>query len=90
MIYSERPKILIKNKNEIFVDFNRVKVAIHKKDDICVLTDPLAGAIDYCEPDISNMTFDEFYENIDGADDSGNYSFSGDLQYIHGITVAHH
>ena len=87
MIYSEKPKILIKNKNEIIVVFDRTKIAINKKDEICVLSDPLAGAIDYYEPDISNMDFDEFYENIDGADDSGSYSFIGDLQYIHGISV---
>ena len=90
MIYSENRKILVKTKDMIVVKFGNTRIPISKNDEIFVLEDLFPNeAEDGSTPTIIPMTFDEFYDNIDG-DDFEEYSFTDDLSYIYGISVIHH
>lgn len=90
MIYAENPKVLVKNKNEIIIDFDGKKVSIHDGDEICVFIDPLFGALDYDVPTVLVICFYSLYEYINGADDSGDYEFDDSFTFLRGISVRHH
>ena len=90
MIYAENPKVLVKNKNEVILDFNGTKIAIHEGDFACMLIDPLFGALNYNKPSIIVLSFYSLYDDINGVDDSGDYEFDSPLAYLHGISVSHH
>ena len=53
--------------------FDKTKIMLLKESKICVLTDPFYGALKYSEPVVSQYTFKEFYDSIEGEDDSGDY-----------------
>lgn len=89
MIYAENPKVLVKNKNEIIIDFDGKKVSIHNGDEICVFIDPLFGALDYGVPTVLVVCFNSLYEYINGIDDSGDYEFNDSFVFLHGINVLH-
>lgn len=89
MIYAANPKALVKNKNEIILDFDGKKISIHKKDIVCVLIDSRFGALNYDTPTVLVVDFESLYEHIDGVDDSGDYEFYGSFKHICGISVSH-
>lgn len=89
MIYAENPKILVKNKNEIILDFDGKKVSIHENDEVCVLIDRLFGAMNYDTPTVLVIGFHSLYDYINGVDDSGDYEFDGSFAFLRGISVRH-
>ena len=89
MIYAENPKVLVKNRNEIILDFDGKKVSIHDGDEVCVFIDSLFGALDYDVPTVLVINFHSLYDYINGVDDSGDYEFDGSFAFLHGISVRH-